>query len=496
MQKSNLLAKKLKRQILLINNSIENYFNKIKLFKSNLKKTRFDTNSRLFYGLGALLILTLAYFLMPTLYDKSVLETKIKNQMLERYGIEINFNDEIKYSFFPVPNFYSKNLSIIEKNKDIAKVKNFKIFISTNRLFEMNYLLIKDVQFVKADFNINFDDLDFFKKLLFINPNNFSLAILKSNIFFNNEDDEVLFINKIELIDLIYDEKNSQNILSFKNEMFNVPFNLKIRNKLIEKKFTSTFNSRKIRLNIENEFDYKEKIKKGLISILLINKDTKLNYQISDNSLTFESLDEKNKYDGYLDFRPFYLSANFNYENMMLKNLLKNDSIIIDLFKSEILNNKNLNINTNFIIENINDINQFNQLDLNLSLSEGNISPSNSSIMWKDDLQIELDESYLIYDKSEIYLVSKIIINFKDAMDFFSFFQVPRKNRKAIKKIEFDLNYNISNSQLNFNNIIIDNKKNSKLNDFINDYNAYPKKNFNKVRFRNFVNDLFESYDG
>ena len=496
MQKTNLLAKKLKRQILLINNSIENYFNKIKLFKSNLKKTRFDTNSRLFYGFGALLILTLAYFLMPTLYDKSVVETKIKNQMLERYGIEINFNDEIRYSFFPKPNFYTKDLSIIDKNKDIAKVKNFKIFISINRLFEMNYLLIKDVQIIKADFNINVKDLNFFKKLLFINPNSYSLSILKSNIFFNNEDDEILFINKVDFIKLFYDKKNLQNILSFKNEMFNVPFKFKIKNKLIEQKFTSIFNSKKIRLNIENELDYKEKIKKGLISILLINKDTKFNYQISDNSLNFKSLDEKNTYNGYLDFRPFFLSANFNYENMTLKNLLNNDSIIVDLFKSEILKNKNLNINTNFKIDNINDNNQFNKLNLNLSLSEGNISPSNSSVMWKDDLLIELDESYLIYEKSEIYLVSKIIIKLKDAMDFFSFFQVPRKNRKAIKKIEFDLNYNISNSQLNFDNIVIDNKENSKLNDFVNDYNAFPKKNFNKVRFRNFINDLFESYDG
>ena len=34
------------------------------------------------------------------------------------------------------------------------------------------------------------------------------------------------------------------------------------------------------------------------------------------------------------------------------------------------------------------------------------------------------------------------------------------------------------------------------LNDFVNDYNSFQKKNFNKVRFRNFVNDLFESYDG
>mgnify|MGYP001222136923 CR=1 FL=1 len=496
MQKSNILAKKLRKQIQLINNSIENYFNKIKSFKTNLKKTKFDANSRLFYGLGALSILTLAYFLMPTLYDKNVLETKIKNQIFERYGIEINFNDDIKYSFFPKPNFYSKNLSIVEKNNDIAKVKNFKIFISINRLFEMNYLLIKDVQFEKADFNINKNDFNFFKKLMFIKPNNYSLSILKSNIFFNNENDEILFINKVDFINLFYDEKNLQNILFFKNEIFNIPFKFKIRNKPIEKKFTSTFNSKKIRLNIENEFDYKEKIKKGLLSILLINKDTKLNYEINNNSMIFNSLDEKKNYNGNLDFKPFYLSANFNYENMMVKNLLKSDSIIVDLFKSEILNNKNLNINTNFKIKNINDINEFNQLDLNLSLSEGNISPSNSSVMWKDDLKINLDESYLIYDKNEIYLVSKIIINLKDAMDFFSFFQVPRKNRKAIKKIEFDLNYNISNSQLNFDNIVIDNKENSKLNDFVNDYNSFQKKNFNKVRFRNFINDLFESYDG
>ena len=62
--------------------------------------------------------------------------------------------------------------------------------------------------------------------------------------------------------------------------MFNIPFKLKIRNKPLEQKFTSTFNSKKIRLNIENEFDYKENIKKGLVSILLINKDTKLNYKL------------------------------------------------------------------------------------------------------------------------------------------------------------------------------------------------------------------------
>ena len=107
-------------------------------------------------------------------YGRLSIISKFRLKMVKNFLVSPN-------SFFPKPNFYTKDLSIIEKNNDIAKVKNFKIFISTNRLFEMNYLFIKDVQFVKADFNINFDDLHFFKKLLFINPNNYSLSILKSN---------------------------------------------------------------------------------------------------------------------------------------------------------------------------------------------------------------------------------------------------------------------------------------------------------------------------
>ena len=39
-------------------------------------------------------------------------------------------------------------------------------------------------------------------------------------------------------------------------------------------KLISEFNS-KIRLNIENELDYTNKLKKGIMEILLINKSTK-----------------------------------------------------------------------------------------------------------------------------------------------------------------------------------------------------------------------------
>ena len=70
MQKHNLLVKKLKKQILSINDSIESYFNKLKNFNIKSIKAKFDQDYKLFWGIGAFVILTISYFLAPTAYDK------------------------------------------------------------------------------------------------------------------------------------------------------------------------------------------------------------------------------------------------------------------------------------------------------------------------------------------------------------------------------------------------------------------------------------------
>ena len=66
----NLSFKKIGKQILSINNLIESYFNKLKNFNLKNIKTIFDSNYKLFWGIGAFVILTISYFLSPTAYDK------------------------------------------------------------------------------------------------------------------------------------------------------------------------------------------------------------------------------------------------------------------------------------------------------------------------------------------------------------------------------------------------------------------------------------------
>ena len=76
MNKHSLLIKKIKKQFLSINSLLESYFNKLKYFKSNIKKSEIIKNNRVFFGLSAVVILTFSYFLIPTLYDKDVIQTK------------------------------------------------------------------------------------------------------------------------------------------------------------------------------------------------------------------------------------------------------------------------------------------------------------------------------------------------------------------------------------------------------------------------------------
>ena len=75
MPKQNLFAKKLKKQFLSINDSLENYFSKFNTFRANFKKYR---HNKAILALGALVILTLSYFTLPALYNKGQVANLIK----------------------------------------------------------------------------------------------------------------------------------------------------------------------------------------------------------------------------------------------------------------------------------------------------------------------------------------------------------------------------------------------------------------------------------
>ena len=159
-------------------------------------------------------------------------------------------------------------------------------------------------------------------------------------------------------------------------------------------------------------------------------------------------------------------------------------------------NNINLNIDIDFNVADITNIDEFNDLFFKLNIEQGNISPSDSSIMWKDDLKITLVESLFINDQKSVNLVGKILVDITDVDDFYKSFQIKKDLRKKIKQFQIDFNYNLSTKQISFDNVKIDNNSNEGIEIFINNFNSREKRIFNKITFKNFVNDILTAYFG
>lgn len=492
MQKHNFFFKKLKKQFLSVNFLIERYFNQLK----NLKKINFIKNNKFILIFGGIFILIIGYFLIPTFFDKSNIKLEIKKQILKKYDFDIKFNEEISYGLLPKPHFVTKNSSIVHDKKDIAEIKNFKIYISINDLISNN-LQIKNLVINHANFNIYKSDLSFFFNLLKTEPNEHKILINNSNIFFKSKNDEILFINKIYKSKFFFDFNNLKNSLSSKNEIFNIPFKILIENDKFNKEVFLKFNSKKIRLDVENITSYNNKeLKQGNIEISLINDTSSLDYQIKKNSLNFKSENSKNNYSGKLDFKPFYFYANFNYEGMSSKKLFDNDSILYDIIGSEILNNLNLNINIDFNIKDIVNVNELNNLFLKVGIEQGEINLDDSTILWKEDLKITLKKAILDVDKEKINLVGKVEIDFYDDLNFYKSFQVKKNLRKDLKKLEFDFIFDLNQKSISFDNIEVNGKNFAELDEFINNFNSKVNRSFNKIKFKNFVNNFFSVYAG
>ena len=121
MPKRNLFAKKLKKQFLSVNDSIESYFNKLKFLRLNLKKTKLIENNRAFLIFGSFLLLILSYFLLPSFYNKNLIQSEIENQISKKYNINIEIENKIKYRLFPKPHFFTNNSSILLRVNNVAR---------------------------------------------------------------------------------------------------------------------------------------------------------------------------------------------------------------------------------------------------------------------------------------------------------------------------------------------------------------------------------------
>ena len=235
-----------------------------------------------------------------------------------------------------------------------------------------------------------------------IEPNRNKVIIKDSNIFFRNQNDEVLFINQIINSSFYYDFKNLKNALSSKNRIFNVPYKLIAQNDKLNEIFQFKFDSNKLVLKIQNETNYSKKNNDGDLKVTFKNRNNLFSYKIRENSLNFYLKDSNKTYDGLIEFKPFFLESNLNYKVLKVGDFV--NPLLIQIFKSQILNNENLDAKINFNVKNIYDFDRFSDLSLKLRIEQGKMTFSNSQVNWKDNINLSFEDAMLDFENEKINL--------------------------------------------------------------------------------------------
>ena len=169
------------------------------------------------------------------------------------------------------------------------------------------------------------------------------------------------------------------------------------------------------------------------------------------------------------------------------------NSVLINLLKSEILNNKNLNGRVKVEIDSLIDFKHLGKINFDINFEEGLIFVKNLNFIFKDSVNFNLNEVNLIVEENKLKLVGDIILDFKNIDSFYYHFQIIRNYRKNINQITSNFVFNFDDGLLEFNELKIKGVDRQIIEQFLNKFNLEKKDLFNKVTFRNIVRDFFKT---
>ena len=496
MRKKNHFYKNLKNINYLINNQLEKNLNKLK-FNNLLNLAK---SNKIILSFVAVIFVFISYMLYPSFYNQTDVSNKLKNELIENLNLNITFQNKLNYNFFPRPHFISKKAILNYKQKNISEIETLKIYISIENLFSLKKIQIDDVVIENTKFNFDKSNYNFFIKLLNNNYLNKDLRIDNSNIFFENRNGEILFINKILSMEYFYDTKESKNTLVSKNEVFNIPYEIQVFNDEKNKRFISKLNLNFLKLQLKNEHDYINKVKTGKIDLISNKSKSIINYKINKKLFEFDYQDKlenpKFLYKGIFNFNPFYSTYEGKAKQVNISKFFDSNSLIVQLLKTEILNSKNIDFKLSVIADNIKDSILFKKLNLKSKIQDGLIDLDNTKFKWGRSVSFKVGNSLIYIKNGELVIDGNIKINIDDYNEIYKFLLTPKSYRKQVKNIETNFSYNLDQKTIKLTDIRIDNQYNQDVNTIMRDITLKDNNLQNKIYLKNLLNEAIKSYAG
>ena len=453
----------------------------------------------------SLLFIYLFYLLIPLLYDKTWLQTKIERKLLNEFVVNLSTSADISYRILPAPHFVIRDSKILVNNdkkiKSIAEIKYFKVFLDQGNFFDKEKINIKELIISGANFSLLRNDLKLLNIFKSKKLSNKKIKINNSNIFLKDNLGDIISIIKIDKSIAFFDDKKLLSFIKLNGEIFNIPFNINFQYQNDRTRYEKIhLSSKPLKLNFYNESAIKNKLIFGENSIFFLNSKINTKYNVKEKLIIFKS--DKSKidnsqvsYDGELSIHPFDMNLNIILDSHKISDLFNFNSVLIELVKSGLLFNDNISIKT-FITVNSNEKREiFQNAKINFNIANGRINLDSSTFVNNKIGLLKLSNSNLFIKNNDLILNTDIFFDIKNSNSLFTILNTNKKSRKEIENIFVNLNYNFLKNEIKINSIKVNNSVMS--DQFLNLAKGFNDNNLNNaVNTKILINKLLGIYEG
>ena len=449
---------------------MKNYLSKIENFNIKdfiskfSKKNPFGT----IISLIAVIFLLSLYFTIPTFFNYENYEKQIQRKLSKEFKLNIKNISNFTYLMLPTPHFLIEECDIYfsnNPNEKLLRAKHLKINIFSKNLHKKEKLEFKSIEFQKVDLNLQLIDIyNFYKHL----KNNITKPIYfsNSNVFFRDENKEIILISKIKYLNYFFDFQNKSKKLNIAGNLFgsNFKFNW-IKNFSNPYISSSNINFKNPNLNILNKFNKEnEDFTKAETNINFLRNNLNLNYKFNRENIELIDNESKkinhSKLIGKINLDPFFFDLNLILSGIRIETVLKN--LFLNLYKT----NKSINLNFNGNLKiNLNEINNrlFEDLVININFLEERISLNDSSLNLKKIGKINFSDPSIYEKNQKLFVKSKIKFDVEDQQELYKRFLIPRQHRIDLNKVYFEVEYNIDDGNYYLSNINLSENKNNQI---------------------------------
>jgi len=469
---------------------------KIKISRFNIEISRFN---QYLIAVIFLLFTYLFYLSIPVLYDYESLQKDLKIKLSKEFNIKISSMEDIKYRILPSPNFEILNTKIYgEKKEKFGEIKKMKIHISSIGLFDQENVKIKRILITDSIFIFNEKNLIYLKKYFKERISPKKILIKKSKLFIKDKGITLAFF-PIKSLKLFYDSKNFFNFLSAKAFVFGSLVDLSIKNNFGDiYNLVTELNVNSINLKIKNNHDEQKNL--GYTNIDFIGSKIKFLYETGENKIILSSKNSRIQnvivnFKSDINFKPFYFDAGISLEELNLMNILNNNFILKNFINNNIKLNKNFNGKILLDISKLPKNKIFDKTKINIEFQNSRLIFDKTIFLSEEIGKMTLSDSEIFLLDDNYIFKTKVLFNIKNADKFYKKFQIPKNDRTALKKINFEIKKNLTTDEINILNFKINPKNRTGINEKINlILQSYFNENKidNWIKLKKFVNLIFD----